>query len=468
MWGSGLGAGVVAGVGVGVRFTIAEIAAATGGAIEGDAGEGAVEGVAIDSRGGDVAGRLFVALVAERDGHDFLDAAVAAGAGAVLVDRPPPPGLGVAAVRVADTAAALSSLGAAARRRVEGPVIGITGSVGKTTVKDLCVGALGATGVVAASERSFNNELGVPLTLANAPDDADVVVLEMGARATGNIAALSTLARPSIGVVTVVAAVHTETFGTVAGVARAKAELVEALSASGTAVLNADDPRVAAMAARTPASVLRFGRVAPAEVTAEAVTLDDELRPAFDLVTPWGRGAVRLAVRGDHQVGNALAAAAAALAAGAPLAAVASGLAAPPASPWRMALERTGIGLVILNDAYNANPTSTAAALRSLAALPAARRVAYLGTMAEIGADSADAHAATARLGAELGITVVAVAEGAYGVEQVADVDGAADHASRLGLGAGDAVLVKASRVAGLERLVDRLVARSARGEGQG
>ncbi len=234
-----------------------------------------------------------------------------------------------------------------------------------------------------------------------------------------------------------------------------------ALPASGTAILNADDDRVAAMAAVTSAQVLRFGFAAGAggaEVSAEDVALDDGLRAAFTLLTPWGSGPVHLAVRGHHQVANALAAAAAALTTGAPIEAVAAGLAAPPTSPWRMALERAASGLQVLNDAYNANPTSMVAALRSLAALPAQRRVAYLGTMAELGPGGPDAHAEVARLGATLGITVVGVGEAAYATDLVDDVEAAFAHAAALGLAEGDAVLVKASRVAGLERLAAQLL----------
>jgi UDP-N-acetylmuramoyl-tripeptide--D-alanyl-D-alanine ligase len=266
------------------------------------------------------------------------------------------------------------------------------------------------------------------------------------------------VAAPTIGVVTVVAAVHTETFGDVEGVARAKAELVAALPPSGTAVLNADDERVAAMAGATSATVVRFGRSPAADVTATDVVVDEELRPSFTLRSPWGTAPVRLAVRGGHQVGNALAAAAAALVAGAPLAGVVEGLAAPPASPWRMAVGRSSAGAVVLNDAYNANPTSMRAALHALAALPARRRFAYLGTMAELGDGAAADHAAVAVDAGALGITVVSVAEPRYGSEAVADVAAAADHARALDLGDGDAVLVKGSRVAGLERLADLLL----------
>jgi UDP-N-acetylmuramoyl-tripeptide--D-alanyl-D-alanine ligase len=430
-----------------VRFTAGEVAAATGGRLHGP--DTTVNGVAIDSRG-DVAGRLFVPIVAERDGHDFVAAALAAGAAAYLTARAPSTGT---AVEVADTLAALGAVGALARDRLPDRVVGVTGSVGKTSVKDLLAAALATTYATVASEKSFNNELGVPLTLANAPEATEAAVVEMGARGIGHIRLLCELARPTIGVVTAVGHVHTELFGTIDDVALGKGELVEDLPPSGTAVLNADDERVAAMAPRTPARVLTYGMAG--EVTASGVTLDD-LRPAFRLHTPWGDADVRLAVRGAHQVSNALAAVSGALAAGAPLSEAVLGIESAALSPWRMDLRRTERGALVLNDAYNANPISMAAALRSLAALDARRRVAVLGTMAELGDVAEAEHAAIAELAGELGIRVVALAEPRYGGEQVATVEEAA---AALGdLGEGDAVLVKGSRVAGLERLADLLL----------
>ena len=322
-------------------------------------------------------------------------------------------------------------------------------------MKDLLAAALGTTLRTVSSERSYNNELGVPLTLANAAEGTEAAVIEMGARGIGHIRLLCDIARPVIGVVTAVGHVHTELFGTIDDVARGKSELVESLPGTGTAVLNADDERVLAMRARTDATVLTYG-LEGGDVTAEGVALDADLRGSFRLCSPWGEADVRLDVRGHHQVGNALAAAAAALALDAPLAAVAEGLGAAVLSPWRMDLRRTRSGALVLNDAYNANPISMAAALGSLAALDAGRRIAVLGTMAELGSVAEAEHRAVAALAAELGIRVIALAEPRYGAEQVPDVEAAA-HA--LGtLDAGDAVLVKGSRVAGLERLADLLL----------
>lgn len=433
-----------------------EIAAATGGRLVGP--DVTVSGAVIDSRLV-AGGELFVPVVAARDGHDFVAAAVEAGAAAYLTARPAAELAAAAgdapAVEVDDTLAALTALGRHARERlapeVDGRVVGITGSVGKTSVKDLLAIALRARWRTAASTGSFNNEMGVPLTLVGAPDDVEALVVEMGSRGRGHIAALCAVAQPTVGVVTRVAAVHTETFGTVDDVATAKSELVEALPPSGTAVLNADDPRVAAMAARTAARVVTFGDAG--DVRAEQVRLDDELRPAFRLVTPWGGADARLAVRGVHMVGNALAAAAAALVCDVPVDDVAGALGTAGLSRWRMDLTTLPSGARLLNDAYNANPTSMAAALRSLAALDAERRVAVLGVMAEIGETSEAEHRAVGDLARDLGIEVVAVDVPAYGGTLVADVAGAVD---ALGpLGPGDAVLLKGSRVAGLERLVE-------------
>ena len=444
---------------------MSEVAAATGGERHGD--DVVVSGATIDSRAVR-SGQLFVPIVAERDGHDYVAAALAAGAGGFLADRALPDADGPS-VRVDDTSAALAALGRHARDRLGrgddggggggggagtgAHVVGVTGSVGKTSVKDLLAAALGARWRTSASVRSFNNELGVPLTLLEAPEGTEALVVEMGARNRGHVKYLCDLALPTVGVVTRVAAVHTEVFGTIDDVAVAKGELVEALPATGTAVLNAADPRVAAMATRTAARVLTYGD--GGEVHAEDVTLDDDLRGRFRLRSPWGDAEVHLGVRGRHMVDNALAAAAAALACDVPLDALPAALGAATLSPWRMEVVRLGSGAVLVNDAYNANPTSMAAALHSLATLPAERRVAVLGVMAELGAGSDDEHVAIGDLARELGIEVVAVGVPAYGGTLVPDVEAAA--AAVGSLGPGVAVLVKGSRVAALERLASLL-----------
>ena len=414
-----------------------------------------IDGASIDSRSVRP-GQLFVPIVAERDGHDFIKSALDAGATAYLTSRVDP--VGGTAIRVADTALALADLGRAVRARVPDRVVGITGSVGKTSTKDLLAGVLRTTYRTAASEKSFNNELGLPITLAAAADDVEAVVLEMGARGVGHIDLLCSIAKPTVGVITRVEGVHLELFGDIESVARAKGELVESLPADGIAVLNADHRYVAAMADRTSARVLRYGLSPDADVYASDIVLDDELRASFRLHTPWGSTEVRLGARGEHQVPNALAAAAAAGGLGVPVESMADGFLAAELSGLRMELATSSRGVTVLNDAYNANPTSMSAALRSLATLPASRRVAVLGTMAELGADSPDQHRAIALEARDLGIEVIAVAEADYGdtARHVSDVDGVS---AELGdLDDGTAVLVKGSRVAALERVAEALL----------
>jgi len=408
--------------------------------------------VAIDSRL-IAGGELFVPVVAARDGHLFVEDAMRAGAAAYLTSER---AQGGTAVEVKDTMVALADLARWWRSRLTfGRVAAVTGSVGKTSTKDLLRSVLCRRYVTTASPRSFNNELGVPLTILAADESSEAVVVEMGARAPGHLRALCDIARPSVGLVTSVTAAHTEFFGTIDDVARAKGELVEALPSAGTAVLNADDALVAAMRELTSANVVTFG-LGAGDVRASDVVVDDDLRAVFRLESPWGATGIALRARGEHQVANALAAAAAALAMDATLDEVARGLADAELSPWRMELLRTSSGALVLNDAYNANPASTAAALRALARLDAARHVAVLGPMAELGALGADAHREIGALARELGIRVIAVGAPEYGGD---DVAGLAEARRALGdVGEGDAVLVKGSRVAGLERLAAELV----------
>jgi UDP-N-acetylmuramoyl-tripeptide--D-alanyl-D-alanine ligase len=317
---------------------------------------------------------------------------------------------------------------------------------------------LAAAYPTAASERSYNNELGVPLTLLNAAYDVRWVVLEMGARGFGHIAQLAEVARPDVGIVTSVAMAHVEYLGDLDGVARAKSELVAALPDAGVAVLNVDDARVAAMASQCGCAVVGYSAAGAdgAEVRAEAVTLDERLRPRFRLVTPWGEGDVELSLAGAQQVSNALAAAATALWCGVRFDEVAEALGSVDAPALRMevrpAATEGGDGPVLIVDCYNANPASTEAALRSLAALAADRRLALLGLMAELGVATAAEHGRLAALAEELGIEVVGYETDLYGAARVDGVDAAV--ALLRGAGAGDAVLVKGSRVARLEDVV--------------
>jgi UDP-N-acetylmuramoyl-tripeptide--D-alanyl-D-alanine ligase len=433
-----------------MRFTASDVAAATRGHLVGDDAE--LLGASFDTRTLRP-GELFVPIVAERDGHDFVGAAVAAGAAAYLTAAGiVPAGGDVPAIEVDDTAAALMDLASWGSRRLGAAIVGITGSVGKTSTKDLAAAAIGAGRRVVANERSFNNEQGLPVTVLGAADDTEVLVLEMGMRGFGEIARLCEVAPPTIGVVTAVAPAHTEHVGGVDGVARAKAELVEALPAHGVAVLNADDDRVRAMAAKTRAPVVLFGESSDADVRARAITLDELARPSFTAVTPWGTVDVTLGASGRHMVGNALAALAVAGSVGVDLASAAAALGRASLSASRMAVRRLASGAVVIDDAYNANPSSMRAALDALAAVPAERRIAVLGVMAEI-QDAPAAHREMADYARRLGLDVVAVGTDLYGIAP------ADDPLALLGaLGAGTVVLVKASRVAQLDKLAAALV----------
>lgn len=428
-----------------MRVSAAELAEYLGGQLVGP--EVSVEGASIDSRT-IRPGQLYAPIVAERDGHAFIPAALEAGAAAYLTAQEP---VGGTAIRVRDTAAALLRLGALGRERVGG-AIGITGSVGKTTTKDLLAGCLSSMFRAAASERSFNNELGLPLTLLNAPEAARWVVLEMGVRRVGDIERLAEVARPDVGVVTSVDMAHMEYLGDLDGVARAKGELVAALPASGLAVLNFDDPRVRAMASLSACPVLGYAVGADADVRADDVALDRDLHARFRLSSPWGQADVRLALHGVHQVPNALAAATVALWCGVPVDAVAATLAVSRGSPWRMEVHHVPGRPILVVDCFNAIPASTEAAVRSLASLPGERKLAILGLMAELGDRSESEHRRIARVAQELGIEVVGYATRLYGEAYVTSVDEAVDLLRTIG--SGDAVLVKGSRVVGLEDVV--------------
>jgi UDP-N-acetylmuramoyl-tripeptide--D-alanyl-D-alanine ligase len=430
-----------------MRFRASDVAAATGGRLVGP-------DVDIDGAGFDTrtlrAGQLFVPLVAERDGHDFIDDAHAAGAAAYLTSRPATDGT---AIEVTDTLRALMDLAAERRRSFGGTVIGITGSVGKTSTKDMAWAALAASRRTTANERSFNNEQGLPTTILNTPDDTEVMVVEMGMRGFGEIEALCRIATPHIGVVTRVAEAHSDRVGGIDGVARAKSELIAALPGDGFAILNADDQRVRRMGALTSARSIRFGLSEEADVRVRDVALDESARASFVVDTPWGSVDVRLSISGRHMAINAAAAIACVGAVGGDIEAGAAALSNVSLTTMRMQVERARSGAIILNDSYNANPTSMRAAIDALVDLPAKRRVAILAVMAEI-SDAAAEHRAIANYVADRGIELVAVDTDLYGVQPTTDPVGA------LGsLSGDDAILVKGSRVAGLEKLAALLIA---------
>ena len=456
-------------------MTLAEIAAVVDGTLAGGADPAAVvtRPVAYDSRQVE-AGGLFLALPGERsDGHDFAPAAVDAGAVAVLCTR----AVGVACIVVADGLGAIAALAAAVVRRLPDlTVVGVTGSSGKTSTKDLIASLLRGLGPTVAPPGSSNNELGHPATVLQADEQTRFLVLEMGARDVGHIAYLTGIAPPRIGVVLNVGSAHIGEFGSRAVIAQAKGELVEALPAAaegGVAVLNADDPTVAAMSARTDARVVTVGQSGTADVRSEDIALDGLGRAAFQLVTGQGRVPVSLLLSGEHQVGNALAAAAVALECGMALADVGAALSeATAASRWRMEITERPDGVVVVDDSYNANPESMRAALKTLAIMARGRRSwAVLGPMGELGAESAQEHDALGRLAVRLDIgTLVAVGEEARPIAQGAALEGswngesvwvpdieAAAAMLASNVRSGDVVLVKASRAAGLERLAQLL-----------
>ncbi|AGL15525.1 UDP-N-acetylmuramoyl-tripeptide--D-alanyl-D-alanine ligase [Actinoplanes sp. N902-109] len=464
-----------------IALTLAEIAAITGGQVVGaDSAAGAaitVDGpVEYDSRA-PMPGGLFVAFEGEKvDGHDFAAAAVARGAAAVLGTRE----TGRPGVVVKDQLEALGKLAHEVVGRLPGlTVVGLTGSSGKTTTKDYIGQLLARLGDTVAPAGSPNNELGFPCTVLKAGPDTRYLVLEMGARGIGHIAYLTGIAAPRIGLVLNIGAAHIGEFGSMEGTARAKGELVESLPADGVALLNADDPLVAAMAARTRARVVTFGEDPGASVRAEQVTLDGRGRAAYTLVTEAGRAPVQLRVTGRHQVSNTLAAAAVALECGLPVADVAAALAEVGVrSSRRMDVVERADGVTLIDDSYNANPSSTAAALRALAAMgERGRTIAVLGYMAELGDQEVAGHEEVGRLAAELGVhRLVAVAEaqpvldGARAVpewtgEPIAAGDQAAAIAAVTGdLRPGDVVLVKGSRYRTWE-VADALRAGAAAGE---
>ena len=439
-----------------MNFTRNEIALAAGGHLHGP--DGIIRGLTIDSRSVQM-DEMFVALRGERDGHDYVAAARTAGASTALVERETG---NDGEIVVDNTESALRAIGKHARTRIAGPVVGVTGSAGKTSTKDLLAGIFRIAGPTTASVKSFNNEIGVPLTLCNGPDNSAFAVIEMGARGVHHIAVLCEIARPTIGVITNIGTAHRELFHSTELTAQAKGELLESLPSSGAAVLNADDPMIDFLRSLSSAPVLTFSAAGllGANVIARSVVLDGNLRPSFQLDSDWGAIDIALSVRGRHQVPNALGAAAAALAAGLSLEIVAEGLRTMDVSPWRMEMSTLESGAMVCNDAYNANPSAMMVALNALAELPAQRRIAVLGTMAELGDDAEALHREVMSEANRLGIdTVVSVQEPRYlgstiTNDYAASVEWLMTHEAT---GPGTAILVKGSRVAGLERVVTLL-----------
>jgi UDP-N-acetylmuramoyl-tripeptide--D-alanyl-D-alanine ligase len=478
-----------------IALTLGEIATLVGGRVEPlEAADVVVQAPAsIDSRNV-ASGGLFVAVLGENvDGHDYVSGALAAGAAASLVSRR----VEGPQVVVDDVVTALGRLAhAVVVRLVLGgglQVVALTGSSGKTSTKDLLAQVLASWGATVATDGNLNNELGVPITALVADEGTQFLVLEMGARTAGDITYLTGTAPPRIGLVLNVGAAHAGVFGGLAATARAKSELVKALpsaAAGGVALLNADDPKVAAMADVTTARVVTFGTAPGADVRAEDVSLDSQSRASFVLTTrassPGATAAsvpVNLHVHGAHQVSNALAAAAVALTLGLSAQRVAAALGAAEArSRWRMQVTRRPDGVTVVNDAYNANPDSMRAGLEALVAMQptgAGRTWAVLGEMLELGAASGAEHAEIGRLTRTLGVDrLVVVGDGARGIHAGAVADGARDGEDavavpdsvaahsllRDALRSGDVVFFKSSRDAGLRWLGDSVAQEGAGG----
>ncbi len=460
-----------------IAMTLAEIAALTGGTVDAGDPETTVTGPAfLDSRRPEPGG-LFVACPGGHvDGHEYAGQALASGAAATLCARP----VGVPSVVVTDPVAALGLLARAVLDRLPGcRRVAITGSQGKTSTKDLLAHILEQAGPTVAPTESFNNEIGVPLTALHATAATRYLIAEMGARGRGHISYLAGIVPPQVAVVLNVGMAHLGEFGSRAGIAAAKGELVEALPGSGVAVLNADDPYVRAMADRTAARVVTFGHDPQASVLISGLALDDGGHPTFRLQRAGEAATVTLPLVGEHHALNAAAATAAALGCGVALQDSADALrTATPRSRWRMEVHERPDGVTVVNDAYNANPDSVRAALNALVAMASgrkdgARTWAVLGEMRELGPSSADEHDRIGRLAARLDVSrLVVVGADAEPVHHGASSAGVApdrltfvadsDQALavlRAQVRAPDIVLVKASRAAGLEVVAEGLIA---------
>ena len=450
------------------------------------AGSRPIRGAAVDSRRVRP-GQLFVALPGERtDGHLFLADAVRAGATALVVSRDPAPGVvddlaalapggDLTILRVDDGLRALQALGAAWRDRFRPIVVGVTGSLAKTSTKEHIAETLSERLTTLRSEGNENNEIGLPLTLLRLGPEHEAAVLEMGMYVPGEIALLARLARPHVGVVTAVRGTHLSRAGSIEAIERGKGELVEALPPDGAAILNADDERVARMRARTRARTITYGFAPHADVRAEAVTSLGTGGMRFTLVLGEDRREAATSALGRHSVHNALAAAATGLALGFDADTIVLGLARAVSTPHRSMLVRAGDWLV-LDDSYNAAPDSMAAALALLGELPG-RRIAVLGEMLELGDAAVEAHRSVGRLAAGVVDLLVVTGEGAVPIAEgalqaglpVERLGSAADSDEALALllerlRPGDVVLVKASRGVRLDRLVDGLVAAAGTG----
>lgn len=437
-----------------MRIKASQVAHITGGTLVGQDIE--AWALSFDSRA-IKPGHAFVAIVAERDGNDFVGAAASKGAVFAIVSR----GRAIAeipCVEVDDTTAALALLGRSLRGQLastlDGRIIGITGSAGKTSAKNLVRAVLQAGfNPVHAADASLNNDIGVPVTIANAPDDAAALVIEMGMRGFHEIGRLCEIAQPVIGLVTNVGDAHGERLGGPDGIAKAKGELIAALPAHGTAVLNADDVRVLAMRSLTSARVITFGKSDDADVKYRVVETDGDGRCTAEFAFEGDTVTATPMLPGEHMVSNSAAAIAVGIAVGMNLNIAAKGIGKEALETGRMCWLEAVNGLRILDDSYNANEHSMLAALQVIADLPVRTKFAVLGQMAEV-ADSADAHKRIAEFAAQNKITVIGLETALYGTPAMS----VEDSLKELAFHHPHVVLVKGSRSARTERVVHELL----------
>jgi len=468
-------AGAAVGSSVPPTIRLDDLLAATGGRLLGPTTVTSFSTAAVDSRRV-IPGAAFVALHGERvDGHGYVGEAVRNGASVAIVERSVdlPAGHDAALVQVTDALHALQELAAWWRSRFAVRVVGVTGSTGKTIAKEIVADVLSRTLETLRNEGNLNSETGLPMTLLLLEPSHEAAVLEMSMYTEGEIARLAEIARPELGVVLAVHPTHLERAGSLDAIARAKAELPAALPPHGLAVLNADDPLVAAMRSITPAEVRTFGLSEAADVRATDVASDGLAGTSFTLIAPWGARRLRSATPGRHLVPHALAAAAVAERLGVPLDEVEAGLAAGSHAAHRMAVLEAAGGATIVDDTYNASPVSMGAALDFLAETPIApgrRRLAVLGDMLELGPDEERLHREIGARAATIVDGLVAVGErgrwigeaalaaGLARVSTARDADEAAAVVEReLGPRVGDLLLVKGSRGIELDRLVAAL-----------
>lgn len=452
-----------------IRFDVRTIAAITGGQILHNGADVGIHGVSTDSRTLQ-AGDLFVPLRGERfDGHDYLAQAVRHGAAASLSEEVVA-GLNIPVIQVRDTLQALGDLAQAVRRQFSGPVVGVTGTSGKTTTKEMLAAILARTGPGLKSAGNFNNLIGVPLTLFGFRPEHRWAVIEMGMSARGEIARLAEIAAPRVGIITNVGAGHLQQLGGISEVARAKGELFIHLPAGGTAIVNADDPQIGRLPLANGVRRVLFGLSSEAQVRAGEIVVADGM-VGFTLYLPDAECPVRLPVPGRHNVQNALAAAAAAWVLDVPLAEIAAGLAEFKPCPGRMELIELPNDLLLLEDSYNANPLSMRAALDALHDLGRpGRRIAVLGDMLELGPTARDLHFEVGMLVAEradwlftLGELAREIAAGAadHGLpaERIVTAETVEQLLARLRplLQPGDRLLIKGSRGMRMERISAQL-----------